>query len=158
MQESQTSPSPQLERPGRGRLALALAIASWVLNLLASFVAIFSLPEGSNVTWFVILLTPFLALSSWLMARADLRKMSEVGISPLGQRIAIRAKRLGILGTFLQPLLLIALGILIGRLYTEYYTSPRDEILSDLSTLAADAYQYRLRLSSSGAGRETYEG
>lgn len=166
MKATQASPpAPRPKGSTRVTLGLALGIASWglfTLVVIMGFAAIAGADEPTgllrDLLLLISLITPLLALLSWLMTNSTLRRIRDGKIHSSAYHSAKKAKTLGIVGTFGQPSIVLAFAIVLSLLYAGRLSSPKDLIILDLNNLFANAIRYRVLPSSMGGGEGSYTG
>lgn len=109
----------------------------------------------------LVFLGPVFGIPAWVMANTDLRKIRS-GIIDVSHKGMTQAGRvLGIIGTLLIPVIIIigiAIAVGLSMFTAQSVGANRDAIIADLTGLAANAYQYRIRPDSMGGGDGSYAG
>lgn len=106
-------------------------------------------------------LGPIFGIPAWVMANTDLRKIRGGIIDISHKGMTQVGLVLGIIGTFLTPFIIIvgiAIAVGLSMFTAQSVGANRDAIIADLTGLAANAYQYRIRPESMGGGGDSYAG
>jgi hypothetical protein len=95
------------------------------------------------------------------MGNADLKKIRKGIIDASAKGMTQTGMVLGIIGTFISPFIIIigiAIAVGLSMFTAQSVGANRDAIIADLTNLAANAYQYRIRPEVMGGGGGSYAG
>ncbi len=168
MQETQSSP-PSSTTDAASKKTLILALGVFVFIVIISDIVLLVLMRSPDLRFyfrlqdsflviqiFLLIVGTALALTAWLTANKDLKRIQD-GVIPVSAKGGTKTgKILGFLGTFLSPAMAV-----IGLLFL--FTSARigavrDAMKGDLDNLTRSAYEYRSRPAADGGGGGTFVG
>lgn len=110
----------------------------------------------------ILVLGPILGIPAWVMGSGDLKKIRMGMISATGKGLTKAGMILGIIGTFLLPIIVSAIVFIVAipvgiTMYSDSaINADRDALANDLVNLASRAQQYYARPASLGGGGQSF--